>query len=121
MARDPRLHRNLLYLRLARPRGALGFGVGSDVVPDSDDLTLAAARARWHRVRPKPRRLAVAHSSACLAHELGNRPQPHTKRGTPASFESIVRIGTLTHGGSWSLLGCPWFGFWKPRPGYDPT
>src|SRR5215216_5968744 len=117
MARDPRLHRNLLYLRLARPRGALGFGVRSDAVPDSDDLTPAAARARWHRVRPKPRRTAVAHSPACLAHELGNRTQPHTKRRTPASFDSIVRSGTLTHGGSWTLLGHPWFGFGSPDLG----
>src|SRR5215216_2410366 len=117
MARDPRLHRNLLYLRLARPRGALGFGVRSDAVPDSDDLTPAAARARWHRVRPKPRRTAVAHSPPCLAHELGNRTQPHTKRRTPASFDSIVRSGTLTHGGSWTLLGHPWFGFGSPDLG----
>src|SRR5215211_7192419 len=77
-------------------------------MPDSHDLTPAAARARWHRVRPKPRRTAVAHSPACLAQELGNRPQPHTEGRSPASFESIVRIRTLhpcSRGPSWGVPG----------------
>src|SRR5215216_6838981 len=85
---------NALYLTPLGPRRALGFGVGSDVVPDANDLTPAAARARWHRVPAETSAPAVAQSPACLAQELGNRPQPQTKRGSPASLESIAHIGT---------------------------
>src|SRR5215216_1364456 len=85
---------NALYLTPLGPRRALGFGVGTDVVPEADDLTPAAARARWHGVPAETSAPAVAHPPACLAQGLGNRPQPQTKRGSPASLESIAHIGT---------------------------
>jgi hypothetical protein len=97
---------------LARPCASSGWrAVGalsvseasSDVVPEADDLTAAAARARRHRVRPKPRHPTVADSPACLAHELGNRPD--AKGGSPASFESIVHIGTLDTEGTRNRRG----------------
>jgi hypothetical protein len=75
-------------------------GLELDITADARDAVVAAAaRARWHRVPPKARHPAVAHSPAGLAHQLGNRPQPHAKGSGPASSDSIVHSGTLTHGG----------------------
>jgi hypothetical protein len=72
-----------------------------EVVPDSDDLAPAPAPAPRHRVRPKARRVAVAHHPAGLAHEFGNGPLPHAKGGGPSSFESVVQLRVRTR----SLLG----------------
>jgi hypothetical protein len=67
-----------------------------NVVPDSDDLAPAAARARRHRVRPKPRHAAVARFPACLAHKLGNGRPPHAKRGGSSNFESTIGLRART-------------------------
>jgi hypothetical protein len=55
------------------------------VVPYPDDLAPAPARACRHRVRPKPRHLAVANRPACLAYEFGDGSHAKARTRHPTS------------------------------------